>query len=95
MTRHLTENGYYDSGGGQIPIKWTAPEALLYQRYSSASDVWSFGMILYEMWALGLPPFRNVSMEEIIKIHNTKRGYCLPPPPGTPRLIYKLMVHCW
>ncbi|CAI8056312.1 Ephrin type-A receptor 4a (Fragment) [Geodia barretti] len=95
LTRHLAENGYYDSGRGQIPVKWTAPEALLYQRHSSASDVWSFGMVLYEMWALGLPPFRNTSNEEIVYIHNRRRGYCLPPPPGTPRAIYNLMVKCW
>ena len=95
LTRHLTENSYYDSGRGKIPVRWTAPEALLYQRYSTASDVWSFGMVLYEMWALGLPPFRNTSIEVIIAIHNRRRGYCLPPPPGTPRAIYTFMVKCW
>ena len=95
LTRHLAENGYYDSGRGHIPVKWTAPEALLYQRYSSASDVWSFGMVLYEMWALGISPFRNTTIEEIIVIHKRRRGYCLPPPPGTPRAVYKFMVKCW
>ena len=95
LTQNLTENGYYKSRGGEVPVKWTAPEALLYQRCSTASDVWSFGMLLYEMWSLGVPPFRQATTTDVVQLHNSQKGYCLPPHPGTPRKIYELMVLCW
>ena len=53
------EENYYVSHGGQIPVKWTAPEALHFKRYSTASDVWSFGAVMYEIWSLGHKPFEG------------------------------------
>ena len=43
-------------------MKWTAPEALHYKKYSTASDVWSFGMVMYEIWSLGSIPFTNIEV---------------------------------
>ena len=59
MSRDLADAGYYVSQGGQIPVKWTAPDALHYKKYSTASDVWSFGCVMYEIWSLGHKPFEG------------------------------------
>ena len=65
LSRDLREDSYYISHGGKIPVKWTAPEALNYRRYSTASDVWSFGCLLYEIWALGIKPFCDLTNKEV------------------------------
>ena len=65
MSRPLQNNEYYVSHGGKIPVKWTAPEALSYRKYSTASDVWSFGVVVYEIWALGTKPYHEMSNAEV------------------------------
>ena len=46
-------------------MKWTAPEALHYKKYSTASDVWSFGVVLYEIWTLGIKPYHQLMNTEV------------------------------
>ena len=65
MSRTLQDTDYYVSRGGKIPVKWTAPEALHYKKYSTASDVWSFGVVLYEIWTLGTPPYYLKTNNEV------------------------------
>ena len=66
LSRDLQKEEFYlAQKGGKVPVKWTAPEALHYCLYSSASDVWSFGCVLYEIWSLGVKPFSNMTNSEV------------------------------
>ena len=81
MSRDLEEETYYKSKGGRIPVKWTAPEAIFYKRYTTKSDVWSYGMVMYEIWSLGHKPFEDLTVEQVqLQIinntqHNGVSGY--------------------
>ena len=64
MSCFMDEDHYYKPKGGMIPVKWTAPEAVLYKKYTTKSDVWSYGMVMYEIWSLGLKPFEPLQSSE-------------------------------
>ena len=68
-------------------------KALFYKKYSTDSDIWSYGMVLFEIWSVGKKPFSEISNSEVMRKVNS--GYCQPPPPGCPRAIYQLMVSSW
>ena len=48
-----------------VPIKWTTPEAILYKKYTTKSDIWSYGMLMYEIWSLGHKPFESNTVQEV------------------------------
>ncbi|XP_067412178.1 tyrosine-protein kinase Fes/Fps isoform X6 [Emydura macquarii macquarii] len=89
------EDGIYASTGGmkQIPVKWTAPEALNYGRYSSESDVWSFGVLLWEAFSLGATPYGSLSNTQTREA--VDQGVRLDPPEQCPEEVYRLMQRCW
>ena len=65
MSHDLQENNYYKTKGGRIPVKWTAPEAIFYKKYTTKSDVWSYGMVMYEIWSLGRKPFEDLTGQDV------------------------------
>ena len=67
MSHDMEEDYYYKPKGGRIPVKWTAPEAVLYRKYTTKSDVWSYGMVMYEIWSLGHKPFEEFSINQVSK----------------------------
>ncbi|KAF6273148.1 FES proto-oncogene, tyrosine kinase [Rhinolophus ferrumequinum] len=89
------EDGIYAASGGlrQVPVKWTAPEALNYGRYSSESDVWSFGILLWEAFSLGASPYPNLSNQQTREF--VEKGGRLPCPELCPDAVFRLMEQCW
>ncbi len=73
---------------------FTFEQAVYHKKYSTASDVWSFGCVMYEIWSLGHGPFEKHTSAECVKVIIIN-GIRLAPPPGCPRVIYKLMIDCW
>ena len=68
MSHDMDEDYYYKAKGGMIPVKWTAPEAILYRKYTTKSDVWSYGMVMYEIWSLGHKPYGDFSINQVRKL---------------------------
>ncbi|KAI4579269.1 hypothetical protein MJG53_001140 [Ovis ammon polii x Ovis aries] len=79
--------------GGKIPIRWTAPEAIAYRKFSSASDAWSYGIVMWEVMSYGERPYWEMSNQDVIL--SIEEGYRLPAPMGCPASLHQLMLHCW
>uniref|UniRef100_A0A8D3BIT8 Ephrin type-A receptor 6 n=1 Tax=Scophthalmus maximus TaxID=52904 RepID=A0A8D3BIT8_SCOMX len=95
MSRVLEEESEaaYTATGGKIPIRWTAPEAIAYGKFSSASDVWSYGIVMWEVMSYGERPYWEMSNQDVIL--SIEEGYRLPAPMGCPVTLHQLMLHCW
>ncbi|KAJ8371012.1 hypothetical protein SKAU_G00110400 [Synaphobranchus kaupii] len=87
------QEGTYTTSGGKIPIRWTAPEAIAYRKFTSASDVWSFGIVMWEVMACGERPYWDMSNHEVMKAIN--EAFRLPAPMDCPSTVYQLMLRCW
>ncbi|XP_033503807.1 ephrin type-A receptor 7 isoform X2 [Epinephelus lanceolatus] len=84
---HFTEQG------GKIPVRWTAPEAIQYRKFTSASDVWSYGIVMWEVMSYGERPYWDMSNQDVIKA--IEEGYRLPAPMDCPPGLHQLMLDCW
>uniref|UniRef100_A0A8C9R0I8 receptor protein-tyrosine kinase n=1 Tax=Scleropages formosus TaxID=113540 RepID=A0A8C9R0I8_SCLFO len=83
----------YTTRGGKIPIRWTAPEAIAFRKFTSASDVWSYGIVMWEVMSYGERPYWEMSNQDVIKA--VEENYRLPGPMDCPAALYQLMMDCW
>ncbi|XP_030830511.1 receptor tyrosine-protein kinase erbB-4 isoform X4 [Strongylocentrotus purpuratus] len=87
------DSNEYKAQGGKMPIKWLALECIQFRRFSHKSDVWSFGVTLWELMTFGGKPYEGVKAREVPEL--LERGERLPQPPICTIDIYMLMVKCW
>ncbi|KAM9311520.1 tyrosine-protein kinase ITK/TSK [Gastrophryne carolinensis] len=93
MTRFVLDDQYTSSPGCKFPVKWSAPEVLQYSRYSSKSDVWSFGVLVWEVFSEGKTPFEHLSNGDVTK--EVLAGLRLFKPRLATKTLYQLMNSCW
>jgi len=96
LSREISESsldGAYTTRGGKIPVRWTAPEAIAFRKFTSSSDAWSFGIVMWEVMSYGERPYWNWSNQDVIKA--IEKGYRLPAPMDCPEAIHQLMLDCW
>ncbi|NXP06642.1 FRK kinase, partial [Thinocorus orbignyianus] len=87
------ENIYETKNETKLPVKWTAPEAIHYSKFTIKSDVWSFGILLFEIITFGKMPYAGWTGNQVIQ--ELDRGYRLPKPVTCPEPLYQLMLQCW
>ncbi|KAA3680123.1 uncharacterized protein DEA37_0012961, partial [Paragonimus westermani] len=90
MERDVT---YRAHDGAKFPIKWTAPEGLVYNIFSTKSDVWAFGVLLWEIATYGKTPYPGIELQDVYVF--LEKGKRMHQPEGCPEPIYKLMLQCW
>ncbi|CAC5382982.1 MET [Mytilus coruscus] len=95
LSRDIYAKDYYASENKKtkLPVKWMAPECLEKGHYSSQSDVWSFGVVLWELMTRGVNPYPEVDNWDVLRY--IKKGRRMPQPPFCPDILYKMMSKCW
>ncbi|GMR36686.1 hypothetical protein PMAYCL1PPCAC_06881 [Pristionchus mayeri] len=83
----------YTTNGGKIPVRWTAPEAITHRKFTAASDVWSFGVVMWEVCSFGERPYWEWTNQKVIS--EIMAGYRLPAPMETPLALHRIMLRCW
>ncbi|CAJ0582150.1 unnamed protein product, partial [Mesorhabditis spiculigera] len=94
MARDIYKTEYYRKGGrAMLPVKWMPPEALLDGYFTTKTDVWSYGVLLWEIFSLGCMPYPGRNNMEVMEL--IINGGRLDGPAGAPDQIYMIMLHCW
>ncbi|XP_069974822.1 tyrosine-protein kinase ABL1 isoform X5 [Penaeus vannamei] len=93
LARLMRDDTYTAHAGAKFPIKWTAPEGLAYNKFSTKSDVWAFGILLWEIATYGVSPYPGVDLTNVY--HLLESGYRMDCPQGCPVRVYELMKQCW
>eukprot|EP00057_Strongylocentrotus_purpuratus_P013725 XP_011668199.1 PREDICTED: tyrosine-protein kinase TXK [Strongylocentrotus purpuratus] len=93
LTRYVMDDEY-TSSGTKFPIKWAPPEVLHYTRFSSKSDVWAFGILMWEVFSGGLAPYPAMSNVEVVD-QVTRHNYRMERPDHCPYQMYRIMKDCW
>uniref|UniRef100_A0A4W3JJS7 Tyrosine-protein kinase n=1 Tax=Callorhinchus milii TaxID=7868 RepID=A0A4W3JJS7_CALMI len=93
LSRLMTGDTYTAHAGAKFPIKWTAPESLAYNTFSIKSDVWAFGVLLWEIATYGMSPYPGIDLSQVYDL--LEKGYRMEQPEGCPPKVYELMGSCW
>ncbi|XP_066253203.1 proto-oncogene tyrosine-protein kinase receptor Ret-like [Euwallacea similis] len=94
LTRDIYEdNAYFKKSKGRVPVKWMAPESLADHLYTSKSDVWSFGVLIWELVTLGASPYPGIQVQNLYNL--LQQGYRMERPPNCSTVLYSLMNRCW
>ena len=94
LSKDVYSRDYYKLGDKSVlPIRWMPPEAILFSTFTTQSDIWSLGIVLWEIFSSGTQPYCALANEEVVE-HVTK-GHVLQCPSGCPKELYHLMVRCW
>nr|XP_057924373.1 tyrosine-protein kinase Lyn isoform X1 [Doryrhamphus excisus] len=93
LARVISDDEYTAREGTKFPIKWTAPEAINYSSFTIKSDMWSFGVLLYEIITFGKMPYPGMTKAEVMS--SVQHGYRMPCPQNCPSELYHIMMSCW
>ncbi|KAL8207431.1 UNVERIFIED_CONTAM: hypothetical protein K2H54_056354 [Gekko kuhli] len=93
MTRYVLDDQYTSSSGAKFPVKWCPPEVFNYSRFSSKSDVWSFGVTMWEVFTEGKMPFETNTNYEVVTM--ISQGHRLFRPKLASKNVYDVMMMCW
>lgn len=95
LARLIKENEYEARIGTRFPIKWTAPEAAQYNKFTTKSDVWSFGILLTELVTYGRVPYPGLTNTEVLQQVEKGMRMTHESMPGCPKPLYDVMMECW
>ncbi|XP_034751625.1 muscle, skeletal receptor tyrosine-protein kinase [Etheostoma cragini] len=94
LSRNIYSADYYKANENDaIPIRWMPPESIFYNRYTTESDVWAYGVVLWEIFSNGMQPYYGMGHEEVI--YYVRDGHILSCPDNCPLELYNLMRLCW
>lgn len=94
LSRNMYSADYYKANENDaIPIRWMPPESIFYNRYTTESDVWAYGVVLWEIFTYGMQPYYGMAHEEVI--YYVRDGNVLSCPDNCPLELYNLMRLCW
>ncbi|XP_057651085.1 tyrosine-protein kinase transmembrane receptor Ror-like isoform X4 [Diorhabda carinulata] len=94
LSRDMYSCDYYRvQSKSLLPVRWMPPDSILYGKFTTESDVWSYGVVLWEIYSYGLQPYYGYNNQEVINMIRSRK--LLPCPDACPSYCYALMVECW
>ncbi|XP_053743254.1 protein-tyrosine kinase 2-beta-like isoform X2 [Synchiropus splendidus] len=93
LSRYMDDQEYYKASICRLPIKWMAPESINFRRFTTASDVWMFGVCVWEIFSVAQQPFFWLENSEVI--NQLESGVRLPKPQSCPPMVYSMLTKCW
>uniref|UniRef100_A0A8C4EXX4 Tyrosine-protein kinase n=1 Tax=Dicentrarchus labrax TaxID=13489 RepID=A0A8C4EXX4_DICLA len=93
LSRYVLDDEYTSSAGSKFPVRWSPPEVLLYCKFSSKSDIWAYGVLMWEVYTLGRLPYERLNNTEIVD--QVSRGLRLYRPQLANEKVYNIMTSCW
>lgn len=94
LSRDIYSSDYYRvQSKSLLPVRWMPPESIMYGKFTIESDIWSFGVVVWEIFSYGLQPYYGYSNQEVIEVVRSRQ--ILPSPEECPSRMYSLMVECW